>query len=50
MANADREGEKEENFRRVERQYGAFTSLVHSAQLGRSGASERRLQQGRAED
>ena len=25
--------EKEENFRRVERQYGSFTPLVHAAQL-----------------
>ena len=42
--------EKEENFRRVERQYGSFTRSFTLAQLRGPGASERRLRQGRAED
>ena len=35
--------EKEENFRRVERQYGELHPVVHAAELGRSGSSERPL-------
>ena len=35
--------EKEDYFRRVERQYGKLHTLVHVARLRRSGASERRL-------
>ena len=42
--------EKEENFRRVERQYGELHPVVHAAQFRGSRAGERPLRQGRAED